>query len=278
MIKKRIRKILLILVLVVIVISTAICLWRFQDRDYRIVLQEQVGTTETQPSTIKVGTYNIKSLDNGNATSSFVNDVKDLDLDIIVLQEVDRNASRSNYLDMVSVLGEEAGYEYYYFYKSMWIISGDYGLGILSKYPILEVESHELPNATLAEPRILAGAVIDINGFKLTVYNTHLTYFNRSIRSDQVNFISDLLMDRENTMLLGDMNNFTIEDIYSINGYQQVTSAQKQFITFRGFAFVDNIYVSNNMQILSTNMQNTTFSDHNILWCEISLHKEGSGE
>ena len=78
-----------------------------------------------------IGTYNIKSLNYGkNDLKSFNKDIIDLKLDIICLQEVDKNSLRSGNFDMLKIMANSSGYCYYYFYPTMWILSGYYGLGI----------------------------------------------------------------------------------------------------------------------------------------------------
>ena len=63
-----------------------------------------------------IGTYNIKSLNYGkNDLKSFNKDIIDLKLDIICLQEVDKNSLRSGNFDMLKIMANSSGYCYYYF-------------------------------------------------------------------------------------------------------------------------------------------------------------------
>ena len=80
-------------------------------------------------NTLGIGTYNIKSLNYGkNDLKSFNKDIIDLKLDIICLQEVDKNSLRSGNFDMLKIMANSSVYCYYYFYPTMWILSGYYGL------------------------------------------------------------------------------------------------------------------------------------------------------
>lgn len=268
------KKLLLGFITLFIIVFGFFCFWRYQDRDYTITLQKQVDSDKAVPNNVRIATYNIKSLDNGTGLEAFKNDVKGLDLDIIALQEVDHFASRSNSMDMVKEMANVGGYKYYYFYKSMWLLDGDYGLGILSKYPILEVTSDELPNGTLSEPRILASAKIDVNGEILNVYNTHLNYFNRGIRQSQIDFIRDKIENKENTVLMGDMNNFEDKDFFPIDGMHALNNKDSKYITFRDHGIMDNIYYATNLNLVEADVRKTTFSDHNLFWCTIELRSE----
>ena len=249
------------------------CFWRYREIDYTITIQEQQTSTEAVPKTLNVATYNVKLLNNGNDLDKFIKDVEGLNLDIIGLQEVDQSAGRSNNMEMVREMAKGAGFEYYHFYESMWLIDGAYGLGVLSKYPILEVSSSSLPSGTLSEPRILANAKIDVNGEILHIYNTHLNYFNRGIRDSQIEAINDIIENEENTIFMGDMNNFFLEDIFNINGFQSLNTKERTFVTFRESGFTDNLYYANNLEVSDINVKATTFSDHHLLWCVIHLNK-----
>jgi endonuclease/exonuclease/phosphatase family metal-dependent hydrolase len=272
---KKKTKIILIISFVIVFMTSFLlfCFWRYRDRDYTITIQEQETSNQEAPDTLNIATYNVKLLNNGTDLDKFINDIEGLDLDIIALQEVDKNAGRSNNMDMVREMAEGAGYEYYYFYESMWLFDGSYGLGIISKYPILEVTSTELPAGTFSEPRILAGAKIDVNGEILHIYNTHLNYFNRGIRDSQVDAITDIMKNQENTIFMGDMNNFFVEDIYTIDGFQSLNTKDRTFVTFRESAFTDNIYYSDNLEVTDIIVTDTSFSDHRLFWCVVRLEK-----
>ena len=133
-------------------------------------------------SNLRIGSYNIKSLNYGKESlEDFNNDINGLDLDIICLQEVDKNAYRSDNYDMLKEMAEANGYSYYHFYSTMWILDGHYGLGILSKYPVIEVSSKLLPNSLFKEPRILTKTKIAFGNKEVDIYNTQMllkTHYN----------------------------------------------------------------------------------------------------
>lgn len=230
-------------------------------------------TAATTPvSTIRVGTYNVKSLGMGNDLDAFVADVKDLDLDIIALQEVDQHALRSGNMDMVAEMAEQAGYSYSYFYPCLWMVSGSYGLGILSRYPIEEISSQLLPTSLLEEPRVLAGALININGYSLQLYHTHLAFKNREDHAQQIKVLQEQLRNVSNTILLGDFNSFR-GDTFAIDGMHGVNWGTQPLITFRDFGSPDNIFYSDDLTLLDLQIKQTSFSDHHLLYGEIALQE-----
>lgn len=263
--KKNKMKLACGVVAVITAVSGAFVLWRFTGSSYHRTFTSQLYASEdVDVSQIKVATYNLKSLDSGEGLNDFANDIEGLNLDIIALQEVDKNALRSGNMDMVKEMAELTGFEYYYFYQTMWIGYGYYGLGILSKYPITEVSSRQLPNKLIAEPRILAQAQIKIGANTLSVYHTHLSYGDQDIRNLQINALKEEVEGKQNTILMGDFNTF-FQDNFTITGMDSINGKQ-QFLTFRSLGTPDNIYFSNNFEAVDTQMKSSSFSDHNLLY------------
>lgn len=244
--------------------------WRYQCRNYKLTLSEP--SLKQEPiEQIRVGTYNVKLLDNGKGISQFVEEMKEIQPDIICLQEVDQYSFRSGNIDMVKEMAEAAGYPYYYFYQTMWIVKGYYGIGIMSKYPVIEVTSKQLPNYILNEPRVLARALIDLNGRHLEVYHTHLSFKEREVRKKQIAYISKEIQHKENTVFMGDFNTFTATDFFEIDGMTAINQPYDPYITFQSFGFPDNIYFSHDMKALHADVAPITFSDHHLFYCDLEL-------
>lgn len=259
-----------IMTLLIIMIVISFFVWRYQCRNY--TLSFSVSASDTQPvKRIRVGTYNIKLLDEGSGLKQFTKEIKEIDPDIICLQEVDQHTLRTGDIDMVKEMAKAAGYPYYHFYQSMWIIKGYYGIGILSKYPITEVSSTQLPNYILNEPRVLARAVIDLNGTSLNVYHSHLSFKERKVRNKQIEYISKEIENKENTIFMGDFNTFTASDFFEINGMTAISQPNDPYITFQDFGFPDNIYFSNNFHVLHVDAAPISFSDHHFFYCDLQL-------
>lgn len=129
--------------------------------------------------------------------------VRSSDAAIVALQEVERYSIRTGFRDQIKLLSEKLDMHYAYG-KSINIINGEYGNGLLSKYPIEEYKVYDLPSFN--EQRTILRAVINIDGYKLAVYNTHLG-LKEAERKEQQDFILQLMMEEAlNYMLMGDMN------------------------------------------------------------------------
>lgn len=128
--------------------------------------------------------------------------------DVVALQEVDVNTKRSGMNEAVT-LAEKTKMNFY-FAKAIDHDGGDYGVAILSRYPLSGGTTHKLPTATgtNGEPRVLATAAIEWNGKKIIIACTHMD----AQRSDtnrllQINAITGILKDETNPVILaGDLN------------------------------------------------------------------------
>lgn len=106
--------------------------------------------------------------------------VDSVDADIVLLQEVDRNTERSGRVDQPATLARLTGY-HIAFGKSLDYQGGDYGIAILSRWPItsdaavhLPVEPRQERSGGSYEPRIALRAILAAPGGPLAVVNTHL--------------------------------------------------------------------------------------------------------
>ena len=96
--------------------------------------------------------------------------------DIVALQEVDVNTLRSGKINQASVLAEKLKM-HFFFAKAIDHGGGDYGVAILSKYPLSETKIHRLPTqaGTKGEPRVLTTALIKLpSGREIRFGSTHL--------------------------------------------------------------------------------------------------------
>lgn len=128
--------------------------------------------------------------------------------DLVALQEVDVNTKRSG-LNEAVVLAEKTKMNFY-FAKAIDHDGGDYGVAILSRYPLSGGATHKLPTAagTNGEPRVLATASVEVSGKKIIIACTHLdAQRNDTNRLLQINAIVDIMKQETNPVILaGDLN------------------------------------------------------------------------
>jgi endonuclease/exonuclease/phosphatase family metal-dependent hydrolase len=115
-----------------------------------------------------------------------------LDADLVAVQEVDRDQARSHGADQARLLGQAVGMEWRYAPTLLgtpgspggWRAPapGDdpggtaYGIALLSRIPLEEVETVVLPRSGRDEPRVALVAGLADGGRRLTVAGTHLSF------------------------------------------------------------------------------------------------------
>lgn len=169
---------------------------------------------EPVSNTITVMSYNIKY---GSPLGSSVPDLRSIaDVikknkpDVVFLQEVDKNTTRSGNVDQLALLAAETDMSFYYFGKAIDYQGGEFGLGILSHYPLSDSKTFKLPKIELGNQyvsdRILVTASISIDKTDIIIANTHLalTQANRDI---QVPRIKEILSTWDEPIIFaGDLN------------------------------------------------------------------------
>ena len=134
---------------------------------------------------VRVLVYNIHAgkdaggVDNLERVAALVDSVK---ADIVLLQEVDRNTTRSGKVDQPATLARLTGFNIA-FGKSLDFQGGQYGIAIMSRWPITADTTVPLPiqppqprsgSGGSYEPRAAIRAMIAAPGGPLAVVNTHL--------------------------------------------------------------------------------------------------------
>ena len=166
------------------------------------------------PFAVKVLSYNIH---HGNPPgfedkidlAAIVKTIKGANADIVALQEVDVNTKRSGKINEAEILAKELNM-YLYFSKAIDFDGGDYGLAILSKYPLTATKFYKLSMEAdaKAEPRILQTVIVNIPNQKPFVFaNTHLDVLNTGNRVLQAQQIVNIAQNYKLPFILaGDWN------------------------------------------------------------------------
>jgi endonuclease/exonuclease/phosphatase family metal-dependent hydrolase len=210
--------------------------------------------------------------------------------DIIGLQEVDKYwFYRSRFENQAKSLADYVNMSYAYG-PNLKIGPFQYGTAILSRYPILAVNNHPLPNKInlwdLSEPRGLLETIINVNGENVHFFNTHL-----AVRSDlqpiQVDEIFKLTREKKKSIIVGDFN--TLPDNVSVQKlskqYADVfqTLDLTNITTFPGSSQsttgepaktakrIDYIFASRDFKVLDAQNMMTPASDHLPITAELSL-------
>lgn len=162
---------------------------------------------------LRVLTYNIhhaQGTDGKFDYARIAKIIRDLNPDIVALQEVDRNTNRASGIDQAKRLGELTEMQHV-FGTAMHYSGGQYGEALLSRFPLTDVKSYRLPFRAEQEPRCaLAARVQPNNGIpELVFVGTHLCHQSQENRTEQAQRINNLFAAGESSspvILAGDLN------------------------------------------------------------------------
>ena len=157
---------------------------------------------------LKVMTYNLRFGELATI-DQLAEHIKAFQPDFVALEEVDVNTRRSlaphqNGKDMLSELAGKTNM-FGLYGKAINFSNGYYGIGILSKYPYINVTKIALPNPRPeVEPRILLEALFEI-GEKDTIYfaATHLDVTDEKTRELQAECITGHFANSPYPVIIG---------------------------------------------------------------------------
>lgn len=247
-----------------------------------ISLSIAVASAQNKADTLKLMTYNLRfgELASMQQIGEYIASEGP---DIVALQECDwatkrKRAPQQNGVKFVNELAYYSGM-FGIYGKSINYAGGYYGIGLLSKYPILSYERVLLPNDGKTEQRSMLIADIELPGGEvITFVNTHLEVKTAQMRIEQVKFIEKYLKGRKNQIFLaGDMN--AIPDSEEMRmlreNWMDLTNKVFTYHTSKPEIKIDYIYSkpSKNVELVNTIVkEDVKLSDHFPVISTIVLH------
>ena len=168
-----------------------------------------LGCQSTKLSKLKVLSYNIRhgeGMDKKINLQRITKLLKDSQADLIALQEVDKGCSRSHQLDIAKELAESLDF-HYEFTKFMDYDGGEYGMAILSRFPIKQTRRHDLPTGT--EPRCALEVQVQLPPLNqpLSFICIHNEWRKAQVRNQQIKTLLTSIKSYNNPVILaGDFN------------------------------------------------------------------------
>lgn len=239
---------------------------------------------EVTDNTLRVGTFNIAAGKTPNV-EELRNLTDQYELEVVGLQEVDKNTGRNNY-DMLASFATNK-YVSSYFSKAIDYSNGEYGVGTVSRYELENCQTTFVDTTGGKEQRVFQRSVLKKGDKEIAFYNTHLSYESLELRAKQFEELKTALENdpMEYKIVVGDFNAdqyhyefYTfLEDMDMVNGYDGVWHD-----TFNSLGnpegmkifSIDNILVTRNLEIKDLKVVPTTLSDHNLFWAELEFLEE----
>ncbi|WP_395013471.1 discoidin domain-containing protein [Robinsoniella peoriensis] len=208
-------------------------------------------------------------------------------VDIAGVQEVDKYTWRNPY-DMLAVFQGDI-YPDIFYSKAIDYEGGEYGIGTISKAPLMDGTTTMLESAG-NEQRIFQRNVVELDGHEVAFYNLHLSKESTELRHEQMNTVkaameADLV---EYKIVVGDFNTDQYyeefeevfgEDYNIANGMNGIF-----FDTFNGVDetmkvdSVDNVITTKNIEIEVVQMIDNKLSDHNMFFADVTFKEESSAD
>jgi endonuclease/exonuclease/phosphatase family metal-dependent hydrolase len=171
------------------------------------------GSSGSGPLRLRVLTYNIRhgeGLDGRIDLPRQAAIMKEADPDLIALQEVDRGTARAGGVDQLTELGLLTGM-HAVFGKAITYQGGEYGVGVLSRHPILGARNRPLPGSPERERRTALTVEVEPGGRGPRVHftTTHLDDGRNAMdKVAQASYLAGALSrgDDRVGILAGDMN------------------------------------------------------------------------
>lgn len=230
--------------------------------------------------TLKVISYNIHHGANAQEelTLSQIGEyIEKSGADLVGLQEVDSLCHRSGRQDQMKLLAEKTGMNYA-FYRHFAYDGGAYGLGILSRFPILEQKNDRITSIKNGKKESLAQLTVRVDiGEKEILFSTVHLALDQSTRLVQAEEVLAHLSGDLPVVLTGDFNALPdTEEIQMIHQLypMQDTLRHPTFPQDRPIKKIDYIFTDPG---IGKSLKNTRvplevlFSDHLPIEAEFSL-------
>lgn len=234
--------------------------------------------------TLRVMTYNIHvgvGMDKKLDLQRIADAINKERPDLVGLQEVDRGVERTQRKDEIVELAALTKMEYA-FAHNLDYQGGQYGVAILSRFPILNVDHRMYQNKREAERRGMIRVEVKLDNKTVNFVTTHLDYQFQDGRLFEAEQMLDFLRDIKGPLIIvGDFNDEAVGTAYKLmlNKFDDAWIASKQTAT--GFSYpadkpikrIDYIFFrrSDGLKVKKTWVVETLASDHVPVVAELEL-------
>lgn len=175
-------------------------------------LQREGRCVISTDSSLEVASFNMHSGWNRDRSRQMLpllaREMAALQVDVLLLQEVDKNRINSGRVDQAAYLAGQLGMEYAFATNVLRPGDSRYGTAVLSAYPIVESANTLLPRPGSTQQRGLLRAVLEVApGRRVSVYTTHFEHTSQDARLAQARAAAAIIAeDPYPAVVGGDMN------------------------------------------------------------------------
>lgn len=190
--------------------------------------------------TLRVMTYNIHvgvGMDKKLDLARIAGVINTQHPDLVGLQEVDRGVTRTQRIDEIAELAKMTRMDYAFAFNLRYQ-GGQYGVAILTRFPIRATDHRLYQNTREAERRGFIRAEVSVHGSILNFVTTHLDYQNEDGRLFEAQQLLNALKDVKGPLIVvGDFNEIPSGRAYQLMRYQFGDSWIESRSTAEGFSY-----------------------------------------
>lgn len=247
-----------------------------------------VGSIDSNSYTLTVMTYNIQQGVNVSGDKNYIKQlelIKEINPDIIGLQECDTARISGGNSDIVRFFAEKLNYYSFYGPKT---VTGTYGCAVLSRYPILHAETiftysnvDEIGTTFVQIEYLNTQSIPDGLRFRTETANVYINHpaGNHEAKLAHIEAVMNHIDGKDNVISMGDFNSrpnsiyynhsvAKLKDTWVVANESTIIGSTEDFEIERR---IDHIFVSNEFEVLKTQYITEPQSDHPALWTEIDI-------
>lgn len=200
--------------------------------------------------------------------------LRDAQIDLALLCEVDGGSRRSRWVDQVDLLAQRGGLVERLFFPTRIVGRRvNQGNGIISKWPLRYRFNRALPG--YGEPRFLSEASLQAGGRKLRLLVTHLS-LEQTLREPQIHSIASALAESDEPTLLGGDFNISHEAELDLirEGHLAKALSLATFPSWGPQRALDHLFLSHHFEVTDVyTYDRWLFSDHLPLVVQLQIHQ-----
>ncbi len=194
----------------------------------------------TSSQTLRVMTYNIHvgvGMDKKLDLARIAGVINAQHPDLVGLQEVDRGVQRTQRIDEIAEIAKLTRMDYAFAFNLRYQ-GGQYGVAILSRFPIMATDHRLYQNTREAERRGFIRAEVSIGGRLLNFVTTHLDYQYEDGRLFETQQLLSALKDVKGPLVVvGDFNDIPAGQAYQLMRYQFGDAWTERRAADEGFSY-----------------------------------------